>query len=117
VRGAIFVAAIAAALAGCGDKSCQNSCRRVYDTSQCAVQVAGATAQVLIEECTVECKNALQTPGGIGTYNPYERAQPGTEEANFTLETEIQAATWMDCVWDLECEQMQLDQGLCWPIP
>lgn len=107
---------LGAALPGCG-KDCQTSCARVYEQAQCNVVVPGEDPDTLRRECIQECQAALTHPGGMEGYNPYEPVPPGSDWENFVLQTETQAAEWMECVADQECDQMQLNAGICWPIP
>lgn len=110
------VLAVAVGAAGC-DKNCQNTCARVYDAAQCNVVVPGSDPDKLRRECVVECQAALTNPGGMEGYNPYEKAPPQSDFENFELSTEVQAAEWMECVWGAECSELQLEEGICWPIP
>jgi hypothetical protein len=106
----------AAALAGC-DKNCQNTCAKIYDQAQCNVVVPGEDADTLRRECISECQAALTQPGDMNGYNPYDKVPPASDFENFVLENEKQAAEWMECVASQECDQLQLEGGICWPIP
>jgi hypothetical protein len=112
MRGSLLLGLGAALLAGC-DKNCQNTCGRIYSESECHVIVPGVTPERLREDCEEQCETALTRAGSMGSYNPYNRAPPDRE---VVLENERQAAAWMNCVWDVECSQLDPSTGICAPI-
>lgn len=102
---------LSALWAGC-DKNCQNTCARIYD--ECQISVPGVTPDALKRDCESACEQALTEAGSIGSYNPHNRADPTNPPV---LENERQAAAWMDCVWDVECPQLDPQTGgICAPI-
>ena len=112
-RVAIVLGALvaSAALFGC-EKNCQNTCERIYG-AECSIVIAGIPADELTNNCQNECEHALQRPGSMGDYNPYNQRNP-TED--FHLENEKQAAEWMDCVSKATCEDLDPITGICYPI-
>jgi hypothetical protein len=113
MRGTIAVlAAVTLGAAGC-EKSCQNTCRRIFDATECAVTIAGQTEEDLEQDCTSECEDALQNAGPMGVYDPY---QGNTAQQPDELENERMAAAWMECVWAVECADLQVPGNSCHPI-
>jgi hypothetical protein len=112
MRGAALLMLGAALLYGC-NHSCQDTCGRIYSESECNVIVPGVTPERLRSDCEEQCENALTKAGSMGSYNPYNRAPPDRE---IVLENERQAAAWMECVWDVECAQLDPSSGICPPI-
>jgi hypothetical protein len=113
-----FVVAALALAQGCG-KDCQSTCARVYEPAQCGVQVAGVDTDILRQDCVASCQTALTRPGDMNGYDPYEKVPPVSEWEDFSMRddgNEKQAAEWMNCVWEMECEDLQLQAGICWPI-
>jgi NAD-dependent dihydropyrimidine dehydrogenase PreA subunit len=95
----------------CGP-NCQSTCRRLYTTDGCNIERPGnITSDQLIGTCMDACEGALAKPGDLGTYNPFEA--PGSS-TSVTLDNEMQAAIWMDCVEATACED--LGSGYCAPI-
>ncbi len=118
IRALALALAGVALLPGCGE-DCQSSCARIYDEAECGVQVPGASIDDLRRECVDGCQVALTQPGDMDGYNPYEAVPPVSEWEDFNFKddgNEKQVAEWMNCVAATDCEQLQLDQGLCWPI-
>lgn len=118
-RGSLMIGATLAAalLAGC-NRNCQNSCSRIYD--DCGISLPGLTQADSVSECLASCEGAMRNAGTLGDYNPLGRNISGETH---TLENEIQAASWIDCVWDVDCENIfgfRDDEGalsgqqLCW---
>lgn len=106
----IGVAAMAAALSGCGP-SCGDTCFRMFDESTCNVQPGGLTAAELIERCRQECNNALSNVGGMNGYDPAAR-----QVSAFELSNETQAAAWMECVWSFDDQSCREElEGGCYP--
>lgn len=95
-------------LGGCG-YNCQSTCFRIHDPSACAVEIAGQTPQSRIQDCTTQCENALDRVGPMGSYDPTLRSQE-------SLLNEQQAAAWMDCVWAVECSELDPVTGACHPL-
>ncbi len=94
----------------CGP-TCQSTCDRLYLESSCNIQRAGRTLDELIGYCMGECEAALNEPGELGDYDPYERSGSGV---SVTLGNEKQAAVWMECVAAQDCSR--LEDGYCAPI-
>jgi hypothetical protein len=108
---AMLALALAPWATGCGP-DCQSTCQRIYgDAPNCAKQSAGDTKDELLSQCEDHCKQALEKPGPVGNYKPEERT-PSAESV--VLETDKQAALWMDCVADTSCEYLK--DGYCAPI-
>ncbi len=117
---------------GCTQYNCQSTCRHVYEPSECGILQGGRTPETSIDDCEATCLTALQQPGTLCTPDP----ESGVEECydpmiryptnnRPTLETDQQAAAWMDCVWDVApdeqsdrgCDELDpLIGGLCAPI-
>lgn len=106
------LAAIAVA-AGC-DQNCQNTCARIYSTSECGITIAGVDANTSRVNCVEACQTALTKSGEMGDYNPYNHPNPSDPPE---LENERQAAAWMECVWSREtCDDLDPATGVCAPI-
>ncbi len=108
-----FVATLVAAaalLGGCGP-SCQEACNKIWAKSECDIQVPGVSQDSMYNDCVDHCENALDTPGELRGYDPEERQ---TDSTTVELETDKQAAVWMDCVVETACED--LTKGYCAPI-
>ena len=99
-------------LTSCGP-TCQSTCSRLYAEDQCYIQRAGHRDQTeLRQRCLNECDDALKTPGPVGGYDPYESAG---SSINIELENETQAALWMDCISEQDCERLEKG-GFCAPV-
>jgi hypothetical protein len=96
--------------AGCGP-NCQNTCNKIYQPSECNIERAGRSQDQLIDRCLDECEGALDNPGELGSYDPANSRGSADE---FVLETDHQAAAWMDCVDATACENLQ--KNFCPPI-
>ena len=94
---------------GCGP-NCYSTCSKLYQ-EECKLESPGQTQSELIDTCLDACNSALDTPGEVGEYNPFEK-QPG--DAAITLDNDRQAALWMDCVAETACEK--LESGYCAPV-
>lgn len=100
----------------CGP-TCQSTCRRFYEDEQCNAGPAGLATEEAIGQCQDICQDALQVAGpdvepGDRRFNP-DFVAPLNQSS--TLETEREAAAWMDCVWsfsDEECPS-RLDDAYC----
>ena len=113
-------------LAGCGGPDCNNTCQSLFSDGQvsvwhdgksvdklaCSLDVPGRNQTELINECVTECEAALDNPGDVGKYD-YTSGERPSSSSSIRLETDMQAAAWMDCVWETSCEY--LDQGYCPP--
>jgi len=105
---------------GCGH-DCQDTCRHIYDPSECNIVKPGASAESLLNDCISECETAMDNNGELGDYTPYSHS-PAFE--NLTLENEKQAALWIECVWDAApddgpsagCQDLDPATGICAPI-
>ena len=107
----VTLAALGAAfLVGCGP-NCQSTCERIYDPGECGIGVPGEAWQRSVARCVSNCDYALDHPGEVGDYNPFEA---NTSGASIELTNEKQAAMWMDCVDQTACEDMR--HGICAPI-
>ncbi|HHO53217.1 MAG TPA: hypothetical protein ENK18_20665 [Deltaproteobacteria bacterium] len=108
MRASLVLLFAASAVGACG-YNCQSTCFRIHDPSACAVEIAGQTPQSRIQDCTVQCENALERVGPMGSYDPTLRSQE-------SLLNEQQAAAWMDCVWAVECSELDPVTGACHPL-
>jgi hypothetical protein len=108
-------------LAGCGDRTCQSTCQKVYSTSECNVSIEGEAAEESVANCIDRCETALQIAGDIcvernGKEECYDPTKTYPASDPPELENEKWAAAWMDCVWELAptdgfskgCERLQL---------
>ncbi|MEQ1501074.1 MAG: hypothetical protein ABMB14_02540 [Myxococcota bacterium] len=114
-RGAIAVAlaaALGSAVGGCSH-NCQDSCARLYDPAQCGIAIPGVSLEDSRGRCEESCETALKNSGPMGEYNPYNRANPSDPPE---LGNERQAAEWMDCVWAVECSELDPVTGICAPV-
>ncbi len=111
---------VAAVLTGCGGLNCYDSCYKIYGESECNLvtvsnSLNGQDWSMFLDQCVEECETALSTPGEMGDYNPsfvYDAADPPH------LETELQAAAWIDCVASSTCEDLDpATVTSCAPIP
>jgi hypothetical protein len=110
---ALSLLTIAGALAtGCGP-NCQSTCDRLYGTSgeACAIARPNTSEADLKSTCMNACLGALDNPGGLDGYDPDERQG---SSASVELETDKQAAVWMDCIATTSCED--LEKGYCAPV-
>ena len=104
-----FGALVTVGLATACGPTCGEACRKIYEPSECGIQPGGGvSSSELIETCSAACDQALESPGQLNGYNPGQRQLRG-----FELQNETQAAAWMDCVWEAECDTLQ---GDCFPI-
>lgn len=94
---------------GCGN-TCYTTCSRLYQ-DPCNLESPGQTTAELLDICQDSCLDALDVPGEVGAYDPYQRL-PG--DSAIELENDRQAALWMDCVSEMSCEN--LDNGYCMPV-
>jgi hypothetical protein len=100
-----------AVTAGC-NRNCQNTCTRIYD--ECDINVPGVTKTQSVADCEQSCESALKKAGTMGAYDPFGRDISGD---GAELENEVQAAAWMECVWEVGCEDIGPNgSALCWPI-
>lgn len=98
---------------GCGP-NCQDTCNAIYQpvgSGGCDITRPGRQTQELVSSCRERCETALEKPGPLGNYDPFND-QKSADEVN--LETDRQAAEWMDCVAETSCNL--LDKGFCAPI-
>ena len=113
IRWTVILGAIAALSSGC-EENCQSTCGRIYNQSECGISVSGVPVKTLRDSCVTECETALKNAGEMGSYNPRNRANPIDPPE---LENERQAAAWMDCVWSVECVDLEPSGGgMCPPI-
>jgi hypothetical protein len=98
----------------CENPTCQNSCRRIYSLSECGITDPALDEEEQIRACIADCEDALANTGELGDYNPDRRTPTNVDTK---LENELQAAAWMDCVWERECEDLHpANGGYCAPI-
>lgn len=102
---------------GCETHDCDSTCQRLFvdgavdGATGCGITHPGQSSNDLIDACNSSCNAALDNPGEMGNYNPNERA---TGSVSVELETDIQAAAWIDCVWATSCDY--LEDGYCAPV-
>ncbi len=77
MRALTVLAVVVAGLAsvGCGE-NCQSSCQKIYDPSECGVQIGGVTSTELTRSCISDCQDALANTGPMGDYDPFTRRDP-----------------------------------------
>ncbi|MBW2255926.1 MAG: hypothetical protein JRI25_15190 [Deltaproteobacteria bacterium] len=97
---------------GCGP-NCQSTCQQIFDETQpnCGIRIPGRDSAESISDCISACEGALQYPGDVGDYNPFE---PNVTGSSVNLDNEKQAAIWMECVEQTACEDIA--DGFCAPI-
>ena len=105
---AFALAASAALASGCGP-DCQSSCQKLYAENECDIPVPGASREQLLRECSTVCEDALNNPGDIR--DGYEPTEYTPSDKSLTIETDQEAALWMDCVDEMACEL--LEEGYC----
>jgi len=105
---------------GLAGPTCQSSCSKLYLESGCNIQRAGYPAPdgqtELFNKCIDYCENALDKTGDLGDYDPYSRS--GSTSA-ISLDNEMQAAVWMDCVDQMACDRLDTNTangGYCQPV-
>jgi hypothetical protein len=104
----------AVGLAGCGP-DCQSTCNRLYSQNECDIQRAGVERIELLDICDERCETALNKPAEADPdYNPAEKMPPSKVVDESIIETDEEAAMWMDCVAETSCDL--LDEGYCWGI-
>jgi len=113
MRTVVAIALVGIFAGACGP-TCQNTCRRVYAQNECGITDPALNEEELIRECEADCETALLTTGEVGDYDPNVRTPT---DKKIILENEMQAAAWMDCVWETECEDLHpANGGYCAPI-
>lgn len=108
----VWFALIAATvvLEGCGP-TCQSTCNRLYAAEECAIPTPGATPDDMYDQCVKDwCEPALDQPGVLGSYDPDAR---NSGSSTVDIVNERQAAAWMDCVAQTDCER--INEGYCEP--
>lgn len=90
---------------GCGP-DCYSACSKLYQ-EECNISAAGQTEDDLLQDCIDVCQDALNTPGDVDGYDPYE---PQSSSSAIVIENDRQAALWMDCVDQTSCENIKGDQ-------
>lgn len=101
-------------LTGCGP-DCESTCTKLYSQNECNIQRAGAEREELLTECSDRCEVALDNPGDADAdYNPADKMPPSETQESSIIETDTEAAMWMDCVEETACDL--LDEGYCWGI-
>jgi hypothetical protein len=112
MRALSIVAALAAAatLAGCGP-NCQSTCEKLYLESECNIQRPGRSVDELLTTCNNNCEQALETPGEIEDFDPYDNSGSGS---SVTIDNELEAALWMECIAESACEK--INDNYCAPV-
>lgn len=98
---------------GCGP-NCQSTCDRLFleEPEGCGIEHPGKSADDERRDCITSCEDALAEAGPIPKgYDPNER-QTGSQSVQ--LETDEQAAAWMECVDETACDY--LSDGYCAPV-
>lgn len=114
LAGASALVAVSLGATGCGP-DCQSTCNRLYSQNECDIQRAGVEREELLDTCNERCEVALTKPGEADPdYNPGEKMPPSKDVEASIVETDTEAAMWMDCVGETSCEL--LDEGYCWGI-
>jgi|GEM_PF-3446914 len=114
VVGASALLLLSVGASGCGP-DCQSTCNRLYSQNECDIQRAGIERVELTDTCMERCETALTKPGDADPdYNPGEKMPPSKEVEESIVETDTEAAMWMDCVEETSCDL--LDEGYCWGI-
>tara|TARA_B100001989_G_C24171336_1_gene284394 strand:- start:17 stop:400 length:384 start_codon:yes stop_codon:yes gene_type:complete len=102
--------ALTVGLSACGDVlSCQNACQKAYRDDQCNFG-AGLVDDDAAQDCTIECENALRTNGDLDGYDP-DDLNSVDRSTTFELKNEAQAASWMQCVMETSCDD--INKGFC----
>ena len=114
IAGLAASAALSLSAVGCGP-DCQSTCTKLYSQNECDIQRPGVEREELIGTCEERCELALTKPGEADPdYNPAEKMPPSVDNESSVVETDEEAAMWMDCVGETACEL--LDEGYCWGI-
>ena len=112
--GLTAAAAFGLGATGCGP-DCQSTCTKLYSQNECDIQRPGASREDLLGTCEERCELALTKPGEADPdYNPAEKMPPSIDNESSVVETDEEAAMWMDCVEETACDL--LDEGYCWGI-
>jgi hypothetical protein len=112
--GATALLFVTAGASGCGP-DCQSTCNRLYSQNECDIQRAGIERLELIDTCMDRCELALTKPGEADSdYNPADKMPPSKGVEESIVDTDVEAAMWMDCVSETSCDL--LDEGYCWGI-
>lgn len=110
MRVVIALFAAGTLLQGCGP-TCQSTCQRLYAPNECNVPIPGVPDWTdSYKDCVDMCKPALGIPGELGDYDPDEQR---SGSATVSIDNERQAAAWMDCVAETDCER--INEGYCEP--
>lgn len=108
------IAGLGLGATGCGP-DCQSTCTKLYSQNDCNIQRAGAEREELLNECNDRCEVALTNPGDADPdYNPADKMPPSQTQESSIIESDTEAAMWMDCVEETACDL--LDEGYCWGI-
>lgn len=98
---------------GCGP-NCQSTCDKIFlaEPTGCGIEHPGKSSDDERRDCISACADALDIAGAIPDgYDPDER-QSGSQSVQ--LETDEQAASWMECVDRTACDY--LNDGYCAPV-
>lgn len=103
---ALALVGVALAGTGCGP-DCYSACDKLY-REECNITAAGQTQNDLLQDCIDVCQEALVTPGEVTAgYDPFS---PTASSNAITINTDRDAALWMDCVDQSSCENIKGDQ-------
>jgi hypothetical protein len=107
----ITIASAIALLTSCStSENCQSTCQTLYFEGECNIPTPGRTSDQAFDDCVSDCQYAMERVGVMGDYDPNERNTSGQSP---TLENEVQAAAWMNCVEATSCEL--INDGYCAP--
>lgn len=112
---ACLLATLTVLATACGP-TCQSTCSRFYDETECAAGPEGIPTEDAIVQCINICQDALQVTGpevspSDRRFNPELTSPLNTSP---TLENEREASAWMDCVWTFSDDECYLlDQQYC----
>jgi hypothetical protein len=129
MKTALLIGVLLLTSCGAPAKNCQSTCRKLYDETECAIQLAGVTTDDAIDFCEAECEEALLQTGDLcvelnGEQDCYEPTQKYPASDPPALINEKRAAAWMDCIWDRApgvgpskgCADLDPSVGYCQPI-
>ena len=99
-------------MAACGP-TCQSTCQKLYSESECNIKRPDMEQSELIRDCLNYCEDALDTPGDLGNYDPFNTEGSSRSKV---LENENQAASWMYCVSEIACDDLGGGANKCPPV-
>lgn len=102
----LALAGVALAGTGCGP-DCYSACDKLY-REECNISAAGQSQNDLLSDCVDVCQEALDNPGEVTPgYDPFA---PTSSSSAITINTDRDAALWMDCIDQTSCENIKGDQ-------